>query len=220
MGNRVDHGSAGPVTANCCPNCHTPMPPPQRRSRGELLHSLFYWALIVVNVVVLSWGAMTGNVPAPTLEEDLDCWSEHRMPRIEFITLETPESPREVLERDFPDLATLPVRGGWGYNLEAACIIEPPDDPDIPFDGVDVAYAFAAHRIYEELMFMRPDDDDGYRLKEIGGYRRDQAPPDVAAEVEAALAEHGVYRRETVYDMFWKWGVPTYPVGPIEELGF
>ena len=45
-------------------------------------------------------------------------------------------------------------------------------------------------------------------------------PPEVAAEVEAALAEHGVYRRESVYHMFWQWGVPTYPVGPIEELGF
>lgn len=44
----------------------------------------------------------------------------------------------------------------------------------------------------------------GYRLKEIGGNRKDQAPPHVAAEVEAALAEHGVYRRETVYDMFWR----------------
>ena len=84
------------------------------------------------------------------------------MPRIEFITLETPETPRAVLERDFPNLAPLPIRGGWGYDLETACIIEPPDDPDIPFDGVDVEYAFAAHRIYEELMFMRPVDDNGY----------------------------------------------------------
>lgn len=161
MGNRVDHGSAGPVTANCCPNCHTPTPP-VRRSWGDLLNSLFYWALIVVNVVVLSLGAMTGNDGAPTLKEDPDCWREHRMPRIEFITLETPETPRAVLERHFPNLAPLPIRGGWGYDLETACIIEPPDDPDIPFDGVDVEYAFAAHRIYEELMFMRPVDDDGY----------------------------------------------------------
>jgi len=46
---------------------------PAKARAGELFHSLFYWALIVVNVVVLSWGAMTGNVPAPTLEEDPDC---------------------------------------------------------------------------------------------------------------------------------------------------
>ena len=55
-----------------------------------------------------------------------------------------------------------PFGGGWGYNLATACIIEQPDDPEIPFDGVDVEYAFAAHRIYQELMFMRPVDDDGY----------------------------------------------------------
>ncbi len=26
--------------------------------------------------------------------------------------------------------------------------------------------------------------------------------------------------RKTVYQMFWHWGVPTYPVGPIGELVF
>lgn len=75
------------------------------------------------------------------------------MPLINFVTLEVPESPKEVLERDFPDLAPLPIRGGWGYDRETACIIEPPADPDIPFDGVEVEYIFAAHRLYEELIF-------------------------------------------------------------------
>jgi hypothetical protein len=134
---------------------------------------MFYWTLIIVNIVVLVLGAMERNDPPPPCEEDPHCWSEPRMPRIEFITLETSETPREVLERDFPELAPLPIRGGWGS-----------------------------------------------RLKEIGGYRKDQASPDVSAEVEATLAEHGVYRRESVYHMFWHWGVPAYPVGPIEELGF
>ena len=161
MGNSVDHRQAGDVPANRCPHCHASTGP-RKRSWADLFNSVFYWTLIIINVVVLSWGAMTGNDPAPTLEEDRDCWREHRMPRIEFITLETPESPREVLERDFPDLAPLPIRGGWGYDLATACIIEPPDDPERPFDGVDVEYAFAAHRIYEELMYMRPVDDDGY----------------------------------------------------------
>lgn len=64
------------------------------------------------------------------------------------------------------------------------------------------------------------DPSFGYRLKEIGGYRKDQAPPDIAADVEAAPAEHGVYRRDTVCNMFYQWDVPTYPVVPIEELGF
>jgi len=85
------------------------------------------------------------------------------MPKIEFITLETSETPKEILERDFPDLPPLPIRGGWGYDMETTCIIENSDDPDFPLDGVDVEYAFAEHRLYEELMFMRPLDDDGYQ---------------------------------------------------------
>lgn len=85
------------------------------------------------------------------------------MPKIEFITIETPETPKEVLERDFPDLPPLPIQGGWGYDMESACIIETSDDPDLPLDGVDVEYAFAEHRLYEELMFMRPLDDKGYK---------------------------------------------------------
>lgn len=161
MGNRADHGGVAPFIPNSCPHCHAPISP-QERSRGEILENVVFWALIVVNIVMLAWGAMNGSVPALGHNKDPDCWKDPGMPRIEFITLETPESPKEVLERDFPQLAPLPVRGGWGYDLETACIIEPPDDPEIPFDGVDVEYTFAAHRIYEELMFMRPIDDDGY----------------------------------------------------------
>jgi hypothetical protein len=78
------------------------------------------------------------------------------MALIDFITLETRESPKEVLERDFPDIAPLPIRGGWGYDQETACIIEPPADPGTPFDGVEVEYIFAEHRLYEELMFFSP----------------------------------------------------------------
>lgn len=180
MGNGVDHGRDVPVVSNMCPHCHAPTAP-VRRSWGDLLNSLFYWALIVVNVVVLSLGAMTGSDGTPTREEDPDCWRGHRMPRIEFIKFETPETPWEVPERDFLSPPSLPIRGGWAYDLAAACSIDPPADPEIPFDGVGVEYAFAAHRIYEELMFMRPIDDDGYRLKEIGGDRTDQVQPDIAA---------------------------------------
>ena len=96
---------------------------------------------------------------------------------------------------------------GWRFCLESAVT------------GRDQYYGYE-HATGKFVVAIALDAPFGYRLKEIGGYRRDQAPPDVAAEVEAALAEHGVYRRETVYDMFWRWGVPTYPVGPIEELGF
>lgn len=160
MGNSVDHRQAGPVPANRCPHCHASTGP-RKRSWGDLFNSVFYWTLIIVNILVLSLGAMEQNQPPLPFKEDPDCWSDHRMPRIEFITLETSETPREVLERDFPELAPLPIRGGWGYDLETACIIEPPDDPDIPFDGVEVEYVFAAHRLYEELMFF-PGLNDSY----------------------------------------------------------
>lgn len=93
------------------------------------------------------------------------------MPEIRFITLETEETPKEFLERDFPELAPLPIRGGWGYDLATACIIEAPDDPDIPFNGVRVEYVFAEHRVYEELMFLRGPDD---RYEDISIQRRHQ----------------------------------------------
>lgn len=96
---------------------------------------------------------------------------------------------------------------GWRFCLEGAVT------------GRDQYYEHE-HTTGKFVVAIALDPPFGYRLKEIGGYRKDQAPPDVAAEIEAALAEHGIYKRETVYHMFWQWGVPTYPVGPIEELGF
>lgn len=95
---------------------------------------------------------------------------------------------------------------GWRFCLEGAVT------------GRDQYYEYE-HATGKFVVAIALDPPFGYRLKEIGGYRKDQAPG-VAAEIEAALAEHGIYRRETVYHMFWQWGVPTYPVGPIEELGF
>lgn len=96
---------------------------------------------------------------------------------------------------------------GWRFCLEGAVT------------GRDQYYEYE-HATGKFVVAIALDPPFGYRLKEIGGYRKNQAPPDVAAEIEAALAEHGIYRRETVYHMLWQWGVPTYPVGPIEELGF
>jgi hypothetical protein len=161
MGKSVDYERAKSLVSNSCPHCHATTTP-QKRSRWSRISDLFQWALIFANAVILSLLMMQESDRSLTIEDNPDCWSAPRMPRIEFITLETLETPKEVLERDFPERAPLPIRGGWGYDLQTACIIEPPDDPEIPFDGVDVEYAFAAHRIYEELMFMRPIGDDGY----------------------------------------------------------
>lgn len=54
----------------------------------------------------------------------------------------------------FDDEEALPVRGGWGYTRDDACIIDgtpayKPGEP--PFDGVGTEYAFFARRLVLEL---------------------------------------------------------------------
>ena len=72
-------------------------------------------------------------------------------------------SPKEILAADFKSLQDgLPIRGGWGYSQEDACIIEKNDplvDPSLPFDGVGVEYVFVEKRIYEEMIIFRPDGE-------------------------------------------------------------
>jgi len=73
------------------------------------------------------------------------------------------ESPREILVADFKSLrGGLPIRGGWGYSQEDACIIDKNDplvDPSVPFDGVGLEYVFVEKRIYEEMIIFRPDGE-------------------------------------------------------------
>ena len=81
------------------------------------------------------------------------------MRQIDFYEVHTNETPREVLETDFPRLGNLPIKGGWGYNQATACIIDKNDpvvDPTIPFNGVALEYIFAEYRLYEELIIFRP----------------------------------------------------------------
>lgn len=81
------------------------------------------------------------------------------------------ESPREILAADFKSLRTeLPIRGGWGYTKQEACIIDKNDplvDPLLPFDGVGVEYVFVEKRIYEEMIIFRPKGEQfsGIRWK-------------------------------------------------------
>ena len=70
------------------------------------------------------------------------------------------ESPKEVIAADFK--LQLPIRGGWGYSQEDACIIDKYDplvDPSCPFNGVKVEYGFIEKRIYEEMIIFRPDGE-------------------------------------------------------------
>ena len=58
----------------------------------------------------------------------------------------------------------IPVRGGWGYTAEDACIIDKndpiidPDDP-MPFYGVGFEKIFVERRIYMELITFLPEAD-------------------------------------------------------------
>jgi hypothetical protein len=76
----------------------------------------------------------------------------------------TNESPRKILAADFKSLrGELPIRGGWGYTREDACIIDKNDpvvDPSLPFDGVGLEYLFVEKRIYEEMIIARREGDE------------------------------------------------------------
>jgi len=81
------------------------------------------------------------------------------MQQIDFFNLNTRETPREILESDFPRIGKLPIKGGWGYSQATACVIDRSDavvEPGVPFDGVALEYVFAEYRIYEELIIFRP----------------------------------------------------------------
>ena len=71
-------------------------------------------------------------------------------------------SPSEASDKyPGPDL---PIRGGWGYTKEDACIIDKNDpivDPDspMPFYGIGYEKIFVERRIYLELITLRPKDE-------------------------------------------------------------
>ncbi len=72
------------------------------------------------------------------------------------------ESPREILSADFKSLGgDLPFKGGWGYSLEDAVIIDKNDSlvPKVPFNGIGYEYIFIEKRIYEELIIFQPENE-------------------------------------------------------------
>ena len=72
----------------------------------------------------------------------------------------TKEPPRQIIFEDFK--IDLPIKGGWGYDLATACIIDK-NDPKVtkvmPFNGVEIEYIFVEKRIYEEMIIFRGDDE-------------------------------------------------------------
>lgn len=80
---------------------------------------------------------------------------------IEPPRISSEETPREILKADFRSIRELPIRGGWGYTIDDAVVIDK-NDPIVPrgmpFDGVGIEYVFVEKRIYEELIVFRPKD--------------------------------------------------------------
>lgn len=82
----------------------------------------------------------------------------------EVITaIRSKESPRDILAADFKSLGgPLPIRGGWGYSFEDACVIDKEmhlAKSAAPFDVVSIERIFVEKRIYEELIIFRPEND-------------------------------------------------------------
>ena len=78
------------------------------------------------------------------------------------------ESPRQILAHDFKTMGELPIRGGWGYSMADACIIDKNDrvvNPATPFNGVAIEYVFVEKRIYEELIIFRSDGEQFSDIK-------------------------------------------------------
>ncbi len=81
------------------------------------------------------------------------------MSNFESFRLNTKESPRQILAEDFDSIPELPIKGGWGYDIESAVIIDK-NDPivpkGVPFNGIAVEYVFVDKRLFEELIIFRP----------------------------------------------------------------
>lgn len=73
------------------------------------------------------------------------------------------KSPKEILLACFKSLnGVLPIRGGWGYTQNDACIIDKNDplvNASLPFDGVGIEYVFVEKRTYVEMIILRPEGE-------------------------------------------------------------
>jgi hypothetical protein len=76
--------------------------------------------------------------------------------------LNTEASPRAVLlSRLKSYMSEPPIRGGWGYSMQDACILDN-EDPDVvgmPFDWLGWEKYFIEKRIHEELIHQRADGE-------------------------------------------------------------
>ena len=77
-----------------------------------------------------------------------------------IMKLLTKETPRQILEADFPR-HEWPISGGWGYTKKDAVVLE----VDNEGDGVDLEYKFLQYRTFEECIIFRP------RGRQLAGLR-------------------------------------------------
>jgi len=70
--------------------------------------------------------------------------------------LRTRETPRQIMEEDYPR-HPWPISGGWGYDESDPCVIE----LDTEEEGVAFEHEFILYRTYEELIVFRPKGE-GY----------------------------------------------------------
>jgi hypothetical protein len=87
----------------------------------------------------------------------------------QIFPVKTLKPPRKIIAEHFESLGgELPIRGGWGYTKEDACIIDKNDpivDPSVPFPGISIEYIFVEKRIYEEMIILRPKGDKFSSIK-------------------------------------------------------
>lgn len=77
------------------------------------------------------------------------------------IQIDTKESPRSILKKDF-ESQELPIKGGWGYSIADACIIDKNDpivNPELPFSGIRIEKTFVDMRIKEEMVRLYSDGE-------------------------------------------------------------
>jgi hypothetical protein len=97
----------------------------------------------------------------------------------EPLQLITKESPRQIIFEDFK--LDLPIKGGWGYDFDTACIIDKNDPTviqEMSFNGIAIEYVFIEKRIYEEMIIFRGDDE------KYSGIRWDLASQDLLFQDE------------------------------------
>lgn len=89
--------------------------------------------------------------------------------RLEIDPISYHESLREVIATDFKSLGEeLPIKGGWGYSIDDAIIIDKNDpvvDPVLLFDGVGLEYIIVEKRLYEELIIFKKEGEKYRNIK-------------------------------------------------------